>query len=269
MDLNNTPAPEQVIAPAAPVEAAPPPVEPVKEAQDDPKFASKFAALSRREQAVRLQEAEAKKQREEYRAYQDEQKLLNENPLEWLSKKGITFDKLTQLALNDGKKPAEMQIQELKESLERERREKEEAEKTNAQKAYENQKQSFITEIDEFLNQNKDTYELTFVAADASTMIYDVIEQHYLKNKRVLPVKDAVEMVEKYFETEVDEKYMKLNKIKSKLAPKEPAPAPAPEGRQSPTLTNSQASSVPTPATNPVKSIDESKREAAKLLKWV
>lgn len=267
-------APAPVTTEAAPVEAAAPVApapEPVVETpapQDDPKFAAKFAALSRREQSIRAKEQAVKEQEAEYRAYKDEQKLLLENPLEYLQKKGLTFDKLTQLALNDGKKPPEMRVQELEERLEREKLERAEADKVAASKAYEAQKQSFVSEISDFLTQNKEVYELVSVLEEPAELIYNVIEQHYEKNKRVLPVKDAVEMVEKHFEKEVDEKYMGLNKIKSRLQPKQPEPAAPPARVNAPTLTNTQASTIPTPSTNPVRSLEESKREAARLLKW-
>ncbi len=257
--------------PATPVEPTPAPVEVKEEVkEEDHKFASKFAALSRREQSLRLKEQTLKQQEADYKAYKEEQKLLNDNPLEYLTKKGITFDKLTQLALNDGKKPAEMQVQELREQLEREKLEREEGEKTAAQKSYETQKISFVNEIKDFIDGNKETYELVSVADEPSELIYNVIEQHYLNTKRVLPVKDAVEMVEKHFESEIESKYSKLNKLKNKFGAKEPAVETKTETvRQSPTLTNSQASAVATPHTNKVMSVDESKREAAKLLKWV
>lgn len=258
--------------PATPVEPTPAPVEvkeEVKEQVEDPKFASKFAALSRKEQSLRLKEQTLKHQEADYKAYKEEQKLLNDNPLEYLNKKGLTFDKLTQLALNDGKKPAEMQVQELREQLEREKLEREESEKTAAQKSYEVQKVSFVNEIKDFIESNKESYELVSVADEPSELIYNVIEQHYLNTKRVLPVKEAVEMVEKHFESELESKYSKLNKFKSKFGAKEPVEVKTETVKQSPTLTNSQAAAVATPHTQKVMSVDESKREAAKLLKWV
>lgn len=273
-----TPTVETV--PATPAEPVPAPVEtPAVEApavetpkpEDDPKFASKFAALTRREQGVRQKEQEIKTKEAEYKAYQADQKLMNDNILAWLEKKGYGFDKLTQLALNDGKKPAEMQVQELREQLEREKQEREEAEKTRAQKSYEEQKTNFVAEISDFISANAEAYELTSVAEEPAELIYNVIEQHYKKTQRVLPIKDAVELVEKHFETEMDTKYSKLKKIQAKFAPKEPVVEPKTPVAQprSQTITNSQAAAVATPHTKQVMSIEESKANAAKLLKWV
>lgn len=272
-----TPAVVEPVAPAPEVPAAPP-AEPVVEAKEDPKFASRFAALTRREQAARKVEMENKERETRYKAWDDEQKLMTDNPLEYLAKKGLTFDKLTQLALNDGKKPAEMRVQELEEKIEKKEQERIKAEQDAAQKNYETQKTTFVTNIGSFLKANESDYELSLAEDESSELIYNVIETQYQRTKeqtgqgRIMTIKEAADWVEKSFEEVIDTKYSKLTKVKNKFAPPAMPPAPAAPGtapKQSSTLTNTQASSVPTPSTKQVMTIEESKREAAKILKWV
>lgn len=249
-----------------------------KEAKEDPKMASKFAALAKREQKVRMQETALKEKLAKISEYEMNDKLFNENPLEWLSKKGVTFDKLTQLALNDGKKPPEMQIKELEERLDRERREREERETEAAKKRVEAQRQEFFEGVTGFLKENPDRFELCLAEGDGvPELIFEVMNVHKEKTGRILPLEQAAEAVEKHFESLLDEKFVKLNKLKSKFV-KEEKPAATTgtqpvtatvEKKESPTLTNTQASTVPTPSTQKALTIDESKREAAKLLKWV
>lgn len=273
-----TPAVAETPAPEA---AAPAPEAPkVEETKEDPKFAARFAALTRREQALRAKETEVKDWQSKHKAFEEEQKLMDANPLEYLQKKGWTFDKLTQLALNDGKKPAEMRVQELEERLEKEKREREEKETKAAQTRYENQKKEFVGNIGKFLKDNAEAYEFCAAEDDGAQLIYDTIEEHYVRTKeqsgtgRVMTIEEAAKAVEKYFEDLVDNKYSKINKLKSKFQPKEAAlgAGTAPQAPASPkpaTLTNTQASSVATPSDKKALSVEESKREAARLLRWV
>jgi hypothetical protein len=279
-------APQGAPAPEAPIvqapEAAPvtrsveavPDAEKV-EPKEDPKFAARFAALTRKEQAIRAQEAEVKEWKNKYRAYEEEERLAKDNPLKWLEKRGLSYDKLTQLALNDGAKPAEMQVQELREQLEREKQEREERETERAKKDVEYKTQEFLSGVDEFLTANSDTYELLRNHEDGPGLVLEVMNVHKQKHGRVLSVTEAAEFIEKHFEGELETKYGKIKKIRNKFGtpPADPAPPVVPAApalrTQSPTLTNNQAASVATPSTQKVLSLEESKREAAKILKWV
>lgn len=255
-----------VVVPPIPATPAPEPVAP----EADPKFAAKFAALSRREAQARERDQALKQKETQYSAYEKEIALLSSDPLKFLESKGLSFDKLTQIALNEGKKPAELRVQELEERLAREAKEREDGEKSRAQVAYDAQRQAFVADISDFISKNASNYELTSVSDEAAETVYNVIEQHWQTNKRVLPIEDAVRAVEAHFEKIVDERYLKLNKIQAKFKPKETTPADpaAHRAAQSPTLTNAHASTVPTPADQKRLDVESSKREAAKLIKW-
>jgi hypothetical protein len=238
--------------------------------KEDPKFASRFAALTRKEQAIRQREQQFKEREAKYASFEATEKLIKDDPLAYMEKHGITFEQLTQIALNGGKKPAELRVQDLEDRLEREKKEREENETTSRQKAYETQRTNFLAEIGDELESDPEVYELVRMNPESKELIYNVIERHYENTKRLLSVKDAAQMVERHFEQEAESVVAKSKKLTSKFGAKAPDPVPAPGAprAQNATLTNSQGSSVPTPSTSPIRTVDESKREAAKLLKW-
>jgi hypothetical protein len=274
--VTETPVAPVTPAPVAP-EAAPvvetPPVEAEKEQKEDPKFASRFAALTRKEQAIRARENSVKERESKYTSYEEEMKIAEANPLAWLEKRGYTFDKLTQLALNDGKKPADMQIQELREQLQREKEENEKKAAEDAKKDVETKTQRFLSGVDEFLTAQSETYELLRTHDNGPQLVLDVMNEHQRVHGRILTVPEACEFIEKHFEAELDNKYGKLKKIQKKFGKAEEAPAAPPASPEapkapSPTLTNSLSTAVATPSSQPVLNPEDSKREAAKLLKW-
>lgn len=281
VNATTTPAvPPPATAPATPPVNPVPEVtpqaaaEPAKETppEQDPKFAAKFAALSRREQEVRAKVAEMKAKEAEFKAWQEQTKLAEENPLKYLEARGWTFDKLTQLALNDGKKPAEMRIQELEAKLEKEAKEREEKAQKAAEQDVETKRKAFLDNAKGFLNQNKEKYELTANEEEGPELLHNVMWAAFEKDGTRMTLEQAADTVEKYFEDIIDQKYAKLSKVQAKFKPKETPPAAAPvpgkPAQQTATLTNTQAASVPTPATAQALSIDESKQLAAKLLRW-
>ena len=195
----------QIFEPEAEAEGESQEVGEVREQEgEDDQFSRKFAALSRREKDIRAKEADY-----EYRMRELEEKLqelqnppeepqapieerLRRNPFETLEEMGLGYDKLTELALNDGKLTPEMQMKLMREELEHGYKSKfEELEERLAQKEqeeeynkYESIETNFKQEIDSFVN-GKDEFEL-INANGASDLVYDVIEEHYNDTGRVL-----------------------------------------------------------------------------------
>ena len=257
-------------------------VEEVREQEgEDDQFSRKFAALSRREKDIRAKEADY-----EYRMRELEEKLqelqnppeepqapieerLRRNPFETLEEMGLGYDKLTELALNDGKLTPEMQMKLMREELEHGYKSKfEELEERLAQKEqeeeynkYESIETNFIQEIDSFVN-GKDEFEL-INANGASDLVYDVIEEHYNDTGRVLNMDEAAEAVESYLEDEL-EKLMSLGKVKSRFSPRQEQVF---KRQPSPTLSNAHSAQAYQRADRPLSN-EESVKEAAKLIRW-
>ncbi|MAC53487.1 MAG: hypothetical protein CME31_13185 [Gimesia sp.] len=272
----------QIFEPEAEAEGESQEVGEVREQEgEDDQFSRKFAALSRREKDIRAKEADY-----EYRMRELEEKLqelqnppeepqapieerLRRNPFETLEEMGLGYDKLTELALNDGKLTPEMQMKLMREELEHGYKSKfEELEERLAQKEqeeeynkYESIETNFKQEIDSFVN-GKDEFEL-INANGASDLVYDVIEEHYNDTGRVLNMDEAAEAVESYLEDEL-EKLMSLGKVKSRFSPRQEQVF---KRQPSPTLSNAHSAQAYQRADRPLSN-EESVKEAAKLIRW-
>lgn len=271
-------------------EAHPEEVEESKEGDKSSEFDSKFAALSRREKSLRQKEqsiddklAQLEERFEQLSRPQEsaqEEKTpeiplemrLKKDPLNTLKELGYDFQTLTDLALNDGKLTPEMQIQLMREEidskysseLETLRNELREEKQTVEEKKYEDTIQNFKFEIADYVD-SSEGFDL-IKAYDARDQVYDVISEHHKDTGRVMNIEEASNYVEEYLMEEA-KKLMGVEKFKKLLNPeekKEPVQEKKPSGV---TLSNSQASTV---SSEPGRllSEDDSKRKAAKLLRW-
>lgn len=248
------------------------------------KFASKFAALSRKEKALRDKEAdyesrlqEMQRKLEEYESKKepepevDWQSLLRKDPLRALEDIGLGYDKLTELALNDGKLTPEMQLKAMREDIEGDYKKKfeelesrlNEKEQQEEEAYYDQIQQNFLGEIGDFLDNSGEDYEL-IQASDSNELVYDVIEEHYNETGRVLEIKEAADAVESYLEEEA-QKLMKLKKLSSRLGVN---PTELEEPDSQVTLSNNHAAQVVHENAQRMLSNEESKVRAAKMLQW-
>ena len=257
--------------------------EPQEDGSSQDKFASKFAALSRKEKALRDREAEYESKFEEmerrlaeYETQSQEpevdwEQLLRRDPLKALEEAGLGYDKLTELALNDGKLTPDMQMSAMREEIERDYRRKFEdleerlqaKEEAEAEEYYNSVQENFQHEIGNFINENNEAYEL-INASEADTLVYDVIEEHYNETGRILDLKDAADAVESYLEEEAG-KLMKLKKLSGRL---DYNPEELFEPESQVTLSNDHAAQVVHENAQRLLSNEESKARAARMLQW-
>ena len=261
-------------------------LEEAREPEKSDDFSRKFAALSRREKEIRAKEVEYDKRIAELeerlgsfgKKPEPEPELpieyrLKKDPLRALEDMGLSYDKLTELALNDGKLTPEMQMRLMREELEGDYRKKFEElenrliekEKSDEQRRYDDIQRGFQNEIEDFVESNSDKYEL-IKANEANDIIYDVIEEHYNETGRILDIEEAAEAVENYLEEEA-EKLLSLGKLRSKFGiendfEQEESP------RQSQVTLSNAMSAQANERVGRKLSDDESKALAAKMLKW-
>ena len=261
-------------------------LEEARESEKSDDFSRKFAALSRREKEIRAKEAEYDKRIAELeerlgsfgKKPEPEPELpieyrLKKDPLRALEDMGLSYDKLTELALNDGKLTPEMQMRLMREELEGDYKKKFEdlenrlleKEKSDEQRRYDDIQRGFQNEIEDFVESNADKYEL-IQANEANDIIYDVIEEHYNDTGRILDIEEAAEAVENYLEEEA-EKIFKLGKFRSKFGiendfEQEESP------RQSQVTLSNAMSAQANERVGRKLSDEESKALAAKMLKW-
>jgi hypothetical protein len=255
--------------------------EDVAKKQEEERLASKFAALSKREKQLREREKllnaklEAEKQKwesetsEKLKSTVSVEELRND-PLSAIEKAGLTFEQFAQIILNDGKPTTEMMLSQAEkkmlskiEDLERKLQEKDQMGEKQREEAA---KQNMLSDI-QTLVESDNKYEF-IKANEAFDLVIDTMERHYNKTMeeegegRILSIQEAADAVEAYFEQEA-EKLLKLQKVQSKFKPAQAKP----QSKTAPTLSNA-VSSPAAPKMTKFMSDDESKAEAAKLLKW-
>lgn len=236
------------------------------EQSNNDEFASKFAALSRREKSLRDRENQIEQKIKEFEAKMEsfqqpevEEKpeveelpleyRLRKNPLKTLEEQGISYEDLTQMVLNDGKLSTEHQLRLMREEIEKDYKSKYdelqnkllEKERKEEEQSYQQTINNFKTEIKSAIDQSE---EFEFIQRqDAYELVYDVIEDFYNENGSILDTQEAARQVETYLEEEAKALFEKSNKIKSWIQPKETQATPR---QPSPTLSNStSATSTP------------------------
>jgi hypothetical protein len=256
-----------------PAEVKPPEAKPgvATEAKvTDPKqdaSAQRFAALAKRERAIVKKQEEWKSQQSEWESFKKEREewkaarakdaeveaLKRTSPLKWLEAQGITYNDLTAAALAGGKPPPDMAVREIKEEFEsykaqqeRMRKEAADAEKARQQAEYDRVVEEFKAEVNQFIDGKKEEYELITLHA-ATPVVYATIEEHFANTKKVLSIKDASDLVEKWLEDQVA-KSLETKKLKAKVSPttaKEPDKKLDNGTAQPRTITNTMATSTP------------------------
>jgi len=282
-------ATENIVAEAAAklADAAPLEEEKKPETQEDQRFAQKFAALSRKEKQIRDRERQMQAQMAEYQKkleqleaerkevekYKEMPKRLKQNAFEVFKEAGMNEEDVIKLLANNGKMTPEMERAELEARMEarlaelqkklEEKDQREQEEKLNSTL------NAFVSELTDFVNNTPD-YEL-IRAENGIELVYQVIEQHYARTLEetgegeVLSNKAAADLVEEYYLNQA-KKMVDREKVKKLLTPP-PAPVAAPKGKPTPTLSNTQASVVPS-QTKPNLSKEESLKQAAALIRW-
>jgi len=246
-------------------------------------FSRKFAALSRREKEIRAKEVEYDQRIAELEArFQPKKEVekepelpfeyrLKQNPLKALEDMGLSYDKLTELALNDGKLTPDMQMRLMREELENDYKSKYkeledriiEKEKNDEQRRYDEIETGFKNEIEAFVSSKPEQFEL-IQANEAKDVVYEVIEEHYNETGKILDIEEAANAVESYLEEEA-EKLLKLGKLRSKFNTGDIEQEPQRQSQV--TLSNAHSAQANERVAKKL-SDEESKREMARMLQW-
>ncbi len=245
----------------------------------DDRLASKFAALTRKEKAIREQQNQLKQKQAEidqlkkqYEERGSSEKSLAERlksePLKVLSEAGLTFEDLSQIVLNEGNPTPEMLIKRTRDEIESKyTKELEDLKKSMLEKEQQQEeakvnqvKQQYLAELTEFVN-STEKYEL-IRANDGVQLVYDIVEAFYEDSGKILSLEEAADHVETYLEEEA-RKLFELKKFKQTSQPKELKPPT----ETAPTLSNALASQAPQKSERKL-SKEESLKEAAKLIRW-
>ena len=265
-------------------EEAPPAEEQVVEeppAPEAPDFSRQFAAIAKKERALRQREAtvkdlEARIQELEGSSgkYGEIERLAKENPAAILGQLGIDYDELTQQVINEGSPTPEQGLK-LENSKLRERLEKLEGVYESQREAAERQqletaRNTLVDNVKTFVN-NDDQYGL-IQHNGAHELVAEVMQQHYIKTQEVMEYSKAARIVEDHFENEA-ERLFGSKKVQEKwkarfAATEEQIETPAETTKERPkTLSNKHAAQKTEPLTG-LETKEESLRRIAQMIRW-
>lgn len=264
--------PATTLAPEVAASPNPPPAQ-------DPQVASKFAALARKERAIRQQAMQLKQQRAQMAEEQAKIAKFNEakDPISVLQSRGYSYADAAAQVLNQGQIAPETRISELQKQIEAERAAREafqqerlEHEKTQAEAELKMQIDGFKSQVQDYLKTNSEAYELINMH-ESQELVYSTIEEHFNRSGKLISIKEGADLVEDYLSAQV-EKSIKAKRLASKYAP-----VPAPEESkvtsskdQRPlvrTLTNQGAASPSSQVRTPARSAQEAMQRALAALK--
>lgn len=272
--------PEQIVKPEEP------------KSPIDEKIASKFAALSRKEKQIRQREMQVSQQMQQFQQQMEAMKAENAkikseyeqyrqgiklSPLQKLQEEGLSFDDLTNMQLNEqnptpemlikrSKQEAMSEIEKLRKELADEREKQLADRKRQEEEAETKTVEAYKEQLNNFVVANPDKYEL-ITLNEASDLVFQVAEEYYNSEGRLLSAEEAADYTEKYLE----DKAKKL--LNAKKFQKQPVQAPKKANSDgvkkevSQTLSNDLSTEVPVGSSRKL-SRDEEIEQAAKQIRW-
>lgn len=255
--------------------------EQIAKSQEQERLAAKFAEAARRNSALRAKQREIKAplQEKDSKIQQLEAELARlkkyeevEDPMELLNLRGIKYEDLIARNLNpesfDQKTEYKKVMDEVaalkKELADRDQLAKQREEELAKQSVEEGKKQ-YLDHLKAFTEKNLDKYELIH-AFEAHEDVFDVIAETMRKTGKLISDDEAAELVEKVLEENYLDRFAKINKIRTKIAPSTEGTQKVDLFKQQATLTNQL-----TPQTSARKekiSDEEALKRAAALIKW-
>jgi hypothetical protein len=270
----------------------------IKSTEHIDKFASKFAALTRKEKEFNekfksketeynLKLSEIEENRKKYAPYEQLDKEISTNKskaIDFLLSKGLTVDEIGQMLMDHANPDPETklkrtvseteaalraEIKALREEFDNKEVKKKQSEEEEAKKQHEKVVQGVISDLTDFVNKS-DEYEL-IRAYDNVSMVYEVMNQHYMEQVekgipdqliKILSYKEACDAVESHLDEQVSKTY------EAKRAKQSPKKEDVKEPKTTQTLSNTLSAEVPVSGERQL-SKEEKMREAAKMLRWV
>lgn len=258
---------EETVAEQVPAESK----APESPASSEQPLSSQYAVLARKEKAIRQREAAIRAREAAIRAVEDAARVpaatppqssfdeskyvqkdaLTSDPFRILTELGLTYDQLTEMALN-GPKPESIalsnEVKALREELKALKGETESTKKSVADQQAQSYKQAInqITLEAKNLINNNPAFE-TIKETNSISDVVELIDETFKKDGILLTVEEAALEVEDYLLEEAM-KLSKIKKIQQRWMPKE-TPAPVsktteqPKQQQLKTLTNSVGTS--------------------------
>ena len=204
-------------------------VEAPPEVAPGPDLSAQFAAIARKEAAMRCQQEESKlfksensQLKEEIRAIKEAQKLARTNPLEFLKTSGVSIKDLLHQDINGELPPDTVMSQRIEDQAKQiqqllnSQKEKEESVKEQKESTEWN---SFVDQVSKFVD-NEPAYEL-LRAGNMQWMVPQLMKDFYDNNGREITAAQAADLVEESLEESLGN-YFKAPKLKKRFGLIEP-----------------------------------------------
>jgi len=279
--------PTTEVKPEATQAAAPPPTTPEVKETERPQFAAivkKEKQIVRERQAIKAERERLELERMAFQKDIEAMKRFKElsNPMDALKEKGWSYEDLTNFVLQEGKVPPEKLVGDIKKELEEFKTKQQQEREKQAQEAKERAElemqqvvENFKNETNQLIQTNKDTYELINLH-DASEVVFATVEEHFNKTNKILSIKEACDLVEKYLEDETT-KALSTKKLSAKFksleadkTKEEPGAVPAKGSPKTPDYTSFTLNNTMTPGAGagPVaaKTLEDRMRRAMAVL---
>lgn len=267
--------PPKVVEPPKEKEEIIPPPEPEKSAEDKQKdldFARRFTALTKKERDILAKEERLKSENQQYSSWKAKEELAKTDPLKLMDQYGWDLNKLAELALNDNKPTANLEIQELRAQVQEMKKEREEEKQAKQTRETQTNVDNYKKDLTEKIKSKSEQFELVNHFGEYDT-VYKIMNDHYMQNDgEILDLDEAAQRVEKYLEDQL-EKAAKTKKFTSRYGQKPPeiqekkgGELGATESLAPSTLTNSNASGSSSKASTGYLDEEASKAKAAKII---
>lgn len=248
--------------------------EPAKEPEikkEPDNYASRFAAMARKDRMLNLKQQQIKAQETELNDFRQARNLAKKNPIEAIEKVlGIKYDDVAQYILRDGKPSEKTKLDELAEKqaiVDAKLKEIEEREFKQKQEAQYN---IFIGNLDSAAKANPEKYEMVnMFGNEAIELAFDVMENYFRETLEttgegiLLKTDEALNLVEDYY-TEKLKPVLNAKKFKTQTKPTVEEKIEA--GKEKKTLTNEQSTHQP-PKLSKMLDDEESKALMISMLK--
>lgn len=230
-ETTDTPPVDDIAAVLAGKEEQPEQNEP--EEQDPLKFASRFAALSKKEKALMQREQALKEQEKELNRFRELKGSGKLRPDQILSEYGLTLEEIQDYYLKGGEDSVENKVTQIEKKFESKFDEWEAKQKEAAEAAKSQAVDNFKKDIQTFLSkpEHSEKYELinTLLGESGVTEVYNTIEAYFEAKGVMLDFDKAADYLESHLEKKELEKLASLKKLKSRFEPQKEVSTQEPE----------------------------------------
>jgi hypothetical protein len=239
------------------------------------RLAAKFAEVARRNAMLRKQKAQVtaplKEKESEIEKMRQELERLKKyeevnDPMELLKLKGISYEDLITRNLDPESFDTKSELQKMREEFENYKKSVEEEKRTGLEKQKESVKANYLEHLKSFAEKAGEKYEMISTFG-AHQDVYDVIEETFNKTGKVITDEEACDLVEQFLEQNYLDRFAKINKLKSKIAPIRDDLPPSDPIRESQTLTN-QLTPQSTATKSKFQNEEDELKWASSFIKW-